>query len=236
MTPKLVALSVAVVLVLGTGGFVVGRFAIGSEQSEADQPAVRDQLNGIATQEAIKVAEERFVGDPLGIHIAPSVDDMPREVWAEDDELTMHGCGPAPVDRAEALDFPRSFAVPEGFSLSDDDSAGTGVNPWALECDGTIRSRGWDYEAVGVEGIPGKATVVRSIVKYDVQDVAGSQVAVEKVGPREAVVIRPASSSGLAQRYLFYFPESFGMTAVQTFNLDEVAAFEIAAAAAEASQ
>ncbi len=236
MTPKLVALSIAVVVVLGTAGFLVGRYAVGGDNSEADQPVVRDQLNEIATLEAIKDTEERFVGELVGIHIAPSVDDIPRDVWEKDNDLTAHGCGPAPLDRAESLDLPRALVLPKGFTLSEEDSAAAGVNPWALECDGTVRSRGWDYETAGVEGVPGKATVVRIIVRYDAQDVAKSQVVVEDIGAREAVVIRPASSTGLAQRYLFYFPESFGMTAVQTFNLDEKAAFEIAKAAAEASQ
>jgi hypothetical protein len=79
-------------------------------------------------------------------------------------------------------------------------------------------------------------SVVRQTTKYDTQSVAKSQMSTQTIGGREAVVVSPVSSSGLAQRYLIYFPESFGMTAIQTFNLDEDAAFKVAEAVAGASR
>lgn len=236
MAAKNAALALLVMAVLATAGFAVGRFAFGRSASEADQPVVRQQLDEIATQQAMKDSEDRFIGELLGIHIGPAATDIRGDIWEEDSQLTSHGCGPAPVTKAASLDLPRPLRLPENYTISDEDSAGTGMNPWALECDGIIRSRGWDYATAGVEDIPGKAVVVRLIVRYDLQSVAESQVSVERVGARDAVVIRPASSSGLAQRYVFYFPESFGMTVVHTFNLDEGAALEFANAVAEATQ
>ena len=234
---KLLLASVAVISVLGTAGFLAGRYFVGGDKgSEAQQPSVANQLDAIQTQQAAKDAEERFIGQPLGIHLAPSLDKIPKEVWAEDDRLTSGGCAPVSVDDAKSLDFARPLQMPDGYAVATEDAANTGSNPWALVCGGTVRSRGWDYTTPGVQQIPAKVSVVRLATNYDTQSVAKSQVSTQTFGGREAVVVRPASSSGLAQRYLIYFPESFGMTAIQTFNLDQDAAFKVAEAVAGASR
>ena len=115
------AISVAVVVVLGTAGFFVGRYFVGSNGGEAKQPSVAIQLEQIQTQQA-----------------------------------------------------------------------------------------GKDTEAV---------SVVRVTTRYDTQSVAKSHVSTQTIGGREAVVVSPASSSGLGQRYLIYFPESFGKTSTRPSTL-----------------
>ncbi len=226
----------AVIVLLGTAGFVVGRYFVGGGGSEAKQPSVANQLEQIETQQAIKDSEARFVGQLLGIYLAPSVDQIPKEVWEEDGRLASAGCAPVSVQEADSLDVARALQMPDGYILAAEDSADTGTNPWALACGGTVRSRGWDYTTAGVQGIPAKASVVRLTTRYDTQSVAKSQVSTQTIGGREAIVVSPASSSGLAQRYLIYFPESFGMTAIQTFNLDQDAALKVAEAVAGASR
>lgn len=237
MNPKRLAISAVVVVVLGTAGFLVGRYFVGADGgSEAKQPSVANQLDAIQTQQAAKDAEARFVGQMLGIYLAPSLDQIPKQVWEDDDRLTSGGCVSVGVDEAKSLDFARPLQMPVGYTVATEDSANTGSNPWALACSGTVRSRGWDYTTPGVQQIPAKVSVVRQATNYDTQSVAKSQVSTQTIGGRDAVVVSPASSSGLAQRYLIYFPESFGMTAIQTFNLDKDAAFKVAEAVAGASQ
>jgi len=216
---------------------VLGRYLVADGGgSEAKQPSVANQLDAIQTQQAAKDSEGRFVGQLLGIYLAPSVDQIPKEISEEDDRLTSAGCESVSVQEASSLDFARALQMPDGYVIATEDSANTGFNPWALSCGGTVRSRGWDYTTAGVEGIPAQVSVVRVITRYDTQSVAKSQVSTETIGGREAVVVSPASSSGLGERYLIYFPESFGKTSIQTFNLDQDAALKVAEAVAEASQ
>lgn len=225
------------VAVLSTAGFVLGRYLVaGSGGSEAKQPSVANQLDAIQTQQAAKDAEARFVGQLLGIYLAPSVDQIPPEIWEEDQRLTSAGCGSVGVQEAGSLDFARPLQMPDGYVIATEDSANTGSNPWALSCGGTVRSRGWDFTTPGAQGIPAQVSVVRVTTRYDTQSVAKSQVSTQTIGGREAVVVNPASSSGLGQRYLIYFPESFGKTSVQTFNLDQGAALKVAEAVAGASR
>lgn len=230
-------LVVALVLIaaLGTGGFFIGRQLM-SGGSQAQAPGLSNQLRAVQTQEAQKQAEPRFSGQLLGIYLAPSLDQLPPDVQSEHERLSVGGCVPVSVEQASALDLPRPLAMPPSYVLAQQDSANVGTNPWALACGGSVSSRGWDYTTTGAQGIPATVSIVRIVTKYDTQDVAKSQVSTQIIGGREAIIVRPASSGGLAQRYLIYFPESFGHTSIQTFNLPEADALKVAEAAAEASR
>lgn len=235
MTTRKLTIVILLVAALGTDGFFAGRFLLGGG-TKAQQPKVVDQLSVVQTQAAQKQAEPRFVGQLLGIYLAPSLDQLPAEVQARHQRLSAGGCVPVPVEQASALNLLRPLAMPPGYVLSQQDSANAGSNPWALACGGSVSSHGWDYTITGAQGIPATVSIVRIVTKYDTQDVAKSQVSAQTIGGRGAVVVRPASSSGLAQRYLVYFPELFGMTSIQTFNLPEADALQVAEAVAGASR
>jgi hypothetical protein len=222
--------------VLAAVGFVLGRILTDDGGTEADQPSLIDQLDQSKTQEAKDATEHRFVGEKLGIYIAPSRDQLPREVWEEDVELSSAGCVPTSIDNAASLDFTDPLRMSAAFALSEMDSANTGTNPWALSCGGVLRSRGWDYTATGPQGTPATLSIVRTTTTYDTQEVAESRVSIRIVGGREAVVIEPLSPDGLAQRTLIYFPEPFGKTSIHAFNLPEADVLKVAEAVAEASQ
>ena len=225
---------VALTAVLATAGYVVGSRLLTSGGTEAQQPSLVDQLDALKALEEELGAEARFNGELLGIHIAPSEDQLPAEIRAEYDRLLASNCVSIPVEQAGALDFPRPLVMPAGY-VPDEAAPETGSN-YALSCGGRPWNRGWNYATTGAEGIPARVSIVRSTLTYDIQDVALSQVSIEVIGGREAVVIRPVSPDGLAQRHIVHFPESFGSTYVHTFNLSEAEVLKIAEAVAEASR
>lgn len=123
--------------------------------------------------------------------------------------------------------------MPAGYTLSPADSAGTGANPYAVACGGTVTGRGWEYTSTGASGIPANITIGRSRGRYDVQSVAKSQVTTPIIGGRQAIVITPVAALG--QRVIIHFPEPFGSTDVMTFNLAVEDAMNVAEAVAVAS-
>lgn len=239
MTTRRLAVTVLLITVLGAVGFLAGRLLLGGDGgTEAQQPGLIDRLDTLKTQEARQKRQPRFVGELLGIYIAPSLDQVPRQVLEENERVRSGGCEVIPAEEANALDFARPLEVPAGYIVADRGIGfvESGTNPWAEACGGKAYLIGWGYNVIGAEGIPATVSIVRSTLGYTTQDVAVSQVSTEVIGGREAVVIRPASPDGLAQRYLVHFPESFGSTSIHTFNLPEAEVLKVAVAVAEATR
>lgn len=227
-------LALVVVGVVATGGFFLGRMLVDGGGTEANEPSVADRLDGLGDAKDAEELEPRFVGELLGIHLAPSIDGIPREVLDEDERLTVGGCSRIEPGDAGDLSFSRPLTMPVGFALAEPEEEGR--NPWASACSGATRILGQRYAAVGAEEIPAAVTIVRTRLRYDTQDIAESRVSTQVIGGRAALVISALESSGLAQRSLVYFPESFGMTVVHAFNLSESDLFEVALAVAEATR
>jgi len=236
VTRQRLAVAFLLFAVLGTGGFFAGRAFLGDGGTQAQRPNLIEQLDAVQTLEAGQRTEDRFVGELLGIYIAPSLEQLPREIQEERERQLAEGCTVIPVEQAAELDFPGVLVLPPGYVLSEQDAGGTGFNPYAFSCSGNVGSIGWTYDAAGPGGTPGTISIVRSTNSYDIQDVAASQVSTEVIRGREALVIRPASRDGLAQRHLIYFHEPFGMTFIHAFNLPESEVLKVAEAVAEASQ
>lgn len=236
MSIKTLAVALVLLAALGAGGFFAGRALVGDGGSVAQEPSLSEQLDAVQTLEAARRTEARFAGELLGIYIAPSLEQLPREIQKEREERLASGCTEIPVGQAAELDFGEALALPAEYILSDQDAGGTGNNPYAFSCSGQVATVGWTYDVAGASGTPATVSIVRSTNTYDVQDVAASQVSTEVIRGREALVIRPASRDGLAQRHLIYFHEPFGMTFIHAFNLPESEVLKVAEAVAEASQ
>lgn len=229
-----VGLALAVVGVLATGGFFAGRLLVDGGATEAEQPKVADRLDELGDARDAEALETRFSGELLGIHLAPSIDGIPKEVLDEDERLTAGGCARIEADNVGDLSFPRPLTMPSGYALAEPEEEGR--NPWASACSGTPRIFGQRYSIAGAQEIPATVTIVRTLLRYDTQDIAESRVSTQVIGGRAALVIPALESSGLAQRSLVYFPESFGMTVIHAFNLSESDLFEVALAVAEAAR
>lgn len=109
-------------------------------------------------------------------------------------------------------------------------------SPHATACSGQASGLEWDYTTVGAMGIPATVSIVRVITKYDTVDVAASLVSTQVIGGREAIVVRPYAADGLAQTSKVIFPETFGKTAIQAFNLSEAELLNVAGAVVEATR
>lgn len=229
-----VALALAVVGVLATGGFFVGRLLVGGGTTEAEQPKVADLLDELGDVRDAEESQPRFVGEMLGIHLAPSIDGIPKDVLDEDERLTARGCSRIEADNPGDLSFPRALTMPSGYVLAE--PAEEGANPWASACGGTPRIFGQRYSTAGAQEIPATVIVVRTLLRYDTQDIAESRLSTQVIGGRSALVIPALESSGLAQRSLIYFPESFGMTVIHAFNLSESDLLAVGLAVAEATR
>lgn len=236
MKTSKIAGALLVVAVVGTAGFFAGRVLVGGGGTEAQQPNLGEQLDELEDRRVEEEAEERFVGELLGLYIAPSSDQVPLEFREEGERLNAGGCEPLPLEEAGAFALARPLVMPEGYAVADIDSAHTGHNPWALACGGQLYTRGWDYTTTGAEGIPATVAVIRSVLKYDTQDVAASRVSTQVIGGRQAVVISPLLPGGLAQKIGVYFPEPFGQTIIHSFNLSEAEVLKVAEAVAEATR
>ena len=105
--------------------------------------------------------------------------------------------------------------------------------PGPSACGGRAFLLGWGYNVTGASGIAAEVTILRSVTRYDAQDVALSQVSTQVIGGRAAIMI---GAAGLAQRTLVYFPEPFGHTEIHFFNLPEAEVLKVAQAIVEASR
>ena len=109
MTAKRLIATIAFIAALGTGGLFAGRLLLGSDSggTEARDPSIIEQLDDIKAREAQAKSEGRFMGELLGIYIAPSMEQLPRQVLEEDERARAGGCEVMPAEKASALDFAR---------------------------------------------------------------------------------------------------------------------------------
>lgn len=219
---------------LVAGGFFVGRLLTNGGGTEAQSPSVVQRLDDLETIRDAEEAEPRFVGERLGIYLAPTLDGIPPDLLAENERMQAAGCVVIDVRDAGDLDFPRQLEMPEGYTLAPPDIEGS--NPWTRRCGGQTGWVGRRYIATGEQGIFANVIIVRSRLRYDTQDIAASRVSTQVIGGREAVVIAPLSAGGFAERSLVYFPEVFGKTAIHAFNLSGPEMLKVAEAVAEASR
>jgi hypothetical protein len=227
MKIKRIVLTLGLLAVLGAGGFAAAKLIGGAAGTEAERPGQVD-FDTIERRQATETAQPRFVGELLGIFIGPTEDTWPKDLQDEASQRLAGGCVDVPRSEAKSLDFPRPVALPKEYSPEE-------LVP-ARVCSGQVAGLTWGYTVSGVEGIPGHVQISRSIGKARTYDVASDRVSVEHFGGREAIFIRPITPDGLAQIAYVLFPEPFGVTGVQTFNLSEADTTAVAQAVAEASK
>jgi hypothetical protein len=224
---KRIALTLALLGVLAGVGFGIAKLVGEVRGTEAQRPTATD-FGTIEARRATETAQPRFVGELLGIFIGPTEGTWPKDLQDEASQRLAGGCVDVPRVEAKSLDFPRPIALPKEYSPED-------LVP-ARSCGGQVAGLTWGYTVSGVEGIPGHVQISRSVGKARTYDVASDRVSIEHFGGRDAIFIRPVTPDGLAQIAYVLFPEPFGVTGVQTFNLSEADTTVVAQAVAEASK
>lgn len=219
-------LTVLLLAALAAGGFFAGRQLAAGGASQAKQPSLFGQIEAAQTAAA---TGERFQGELLGITIAPSEDRIPAAILAQ--RQPAGPCVSIPVSEAGALDFPRPFAPPEGFTPGQPTE---GDGAWG--CGDKASAVSWSYQTSGPLDTPGNVGLSRLSWRFVTADVARNRVRVQNIGGRDAVVIGAATADSLAQTSQIIFPEPFGMTLISAFNVPEASLLKFAEAAAEASR
>ena len=238
MRIRRVIVSLCVLTVLGGGGFLAARLIGNVVGSGAEQPGQVDekltQQPGqvdeklIQQRQATEQAQPRFTGELLGIFIAPSEDAWPEQVRADQAQLVAGGCVDVPRSLAGTLEFPRPLTLAPEYVPKEEQPA--------TACSGKVTGLGWEYTTTGANGIPANVSISRAVAKASVYDVAADRVSVRTIGGRDAIFIRPITPDALAQISYVVFPESFGVTEIQTFNLPEDGVLAVAEAVAAASK
>jgi hypothetical protein len=227
MKIKRVILTLGLLTVLGAGGFGAARLIANAVGTGAERPGQVDEKT-IEQRQATERAQPRFTGELLGISIGPSEDTWPQQARADKAQLVAGGCVSVPRSTAGALEFPRPLALPADYVPKE--------QQLATACSGKVSGLGWQYTPSGANGIPANVSISRAVAKALVYDVAADRVSVQSIGGRDAIFIRPVTPDGLAQISYVVFPESFGVTEIQTFNLSEAGVLAVAEAVAEASK
>jgi hypothetical protein len=222
-----VGLGVIFVVVVAGAGFGAARLIGSVSGTGAEQPGKVD-INSIEQRQATEAARPRFFGQLLGISIAPSADGWPADARAEQTQILAGGCVGIPTANASALQFPRPLSLPPEYRPED--------LPSATACSGKPTGLGWTFTTPGANGIPAHVSISRAAGKELVYSVAADRVSVQNIDGRDAIVIRPEAADGLAQISYVVFPESFGVTEIQVFNLSETGLMAVASAVAEASK
>jgi hypothetical protein len=220
--------TLGVLAVLGGGGFLAARLVSNSIGTEAQQPGQVDEKL-IQQRQQTEREQPRFTGELLGIFIAPSEDLLPEQARRQQDERRVMDCRHVTPPRGGELDFPRPLALPSEYVLKQE-------RPEAVACDGELTGMGWDFTTAGANGIPASVSITRGRSTASVYDVAADRVSVRNIGGRDAIFIRPITPDGLAQISYVVFPESFGVTEIQTFNFSEEGLLAVAEAVAEAGK
>ena len=220
-------LVLGVLAVLGGGGFLAAKLVGNGIGTEAEQPGQVDEKL-IQERQAAEREQPRFTGELLGMFIGPSEAAWPEKARTDQAQLVAGGCVGVPRSAAAALGFPRPLRLPAEYVAEEQQSA--------TACSGNVTGLGWRYTATGANGIAANISISRAVAKALVYDVAADRVAVQSLGGRDAIFIRPITPDGLAQISYVVFPESFGVTEIQTFNLPEVGVLAVAEAVAEASK
>ncbi len=227
MKTKRVIIGLCAFAILGAAGFGAARLIGRAVGTGAEQPGQVDEKL-IQERQASETQQPRFTGELLGIFIAPSEDAWPEQPRAAQAQLVAGGCVGVPRSTAAALEFPRPLALPPEYVAKEE--------PPATACSGKVTGLGWQYTVTGANGIPANVSISRAVAKALVYDVAADRVSVRNIGGRDAIFIRPITPDGLAQISYVVFPESFGVTEIQTFNLSEAGVLAVAEAVAEASK
>lgn len=222
----------AVLAAIAAAGFLTAQLVTrpGKHRTEAQQEGTAAAIAQAQTAEA---QEPRFVGELLGISLAPTLDMMPPAVVAEQKRIVAGGCSAIALEQAKGLQFARSLNMPTGYVLEPG-------YPQATACSGVPSGIEWVYSGSGAGGAPARVSVGRDVARLATPGgetgVARSRVSTSVISGRDAIVVRPATTDGLAQISAVIFPESFGKTSVDAFNLSEADLLTIARAVADAAR
>ena len=225
MLRRYVLLSVVIALV-GVSAFAITRqLAPDDPNTRATSPeSLVVDAGGLAATREADQAKPRFVGEILGIFIAPTETDWPEALRKDREARVSGGCTYASRDRAGDLDFAEEPVV-TGFIQTPEE-------PVVVQCSGSVTGVNREYQGMAASGAPATLLIARGVSRAWGADVAVDSVTEAKIGGRDAIIIKPATPDGIGQTSLVIFPEPFGITIVYAFSLSETELLAVAEAVA----
>ena len=232
---KRLFLGLAVVVTLGSVTFWAGTRLNRGDNSEAQVPASQRIDSELATRQAAVAADAllpKFVGTIRGIALAPTEVQWSAEFQQSESARRAKGCDTALATDPHGMDFAHPVVLPARFSTAGV-LAETG-RPDVFPCNGKLMGANWDYVSTNADGTPSNVWISRSVAKGELFDGAAARVSSQTINGHPAVVVKPVTADGFAQNAMVLFPEAFGVTKVETFNVSEAELVEIATAVATA--
>ena len=197
-----------------------------------------------------ELSKPRFVGEVLGIFIAPPEVPVPDKYLTFKDICRPDTLTPRVSDeRAGQLDL--KFQLPPEY-IFQPDSMDTGVivcaprdqieilGPESLRLRdpeaGVVYAARWEYAATQPSGHLGRLLIVRSLFPYRQYDVAADRVKATVIGGRPAVLVEPITPDGVSSVAAVIFPEPFGVTEVHSTSVPLADLLAVAEIVAKATQ
>jgi len=180
-----------------------------------------------------ELSKPRFVGEVLGIFIAPAEVPVPDK-FVTSEELCGRWSLSVQVPWEKAGQLGLSVELPPPFVL-DVDSLDTGVIACADHPEKVYAAR-WEYAATQPSGHLGRLLIVRSLFPYWQYDVAADRVKATVIGGRPAVLVEPITPDGVSSVAAVIFPEPFGKTEVHSTSVPLADLLAVAEIVAKATQ
>jgi hypothetical protein len=217
--------SITLVLAIGVAAFFGVRLIMDTWFVEAEEGGIFPPFDEITNEEQ----QPRFNGEMLGIFIAPSVD-SPPDGYTKPSDVCPPGEGSQSVPWEEAGLLDLDLILPADYVLETDSP-----NTSAIACGGTVTTARRNYTVRTSNGMTADVIIGRSIFRLQQYDVAEERVTTETFGGLDAVLIRPVTADGLAQRSGVAFPEPFGSTFITATSLPLEDLLDVAALVGEAT-
>jgi hypothetical protein len=173
--------------------------------------------------------EPRFVGDRLGVYLAPPRTEIPGG-YRTYEEI----CGSAPTVAADASlagELDLSLSLPPKYTLLEN-SPNTGV----VACEDQVFAARWNFAVQTPSGYIADIVIGRTVLDHDEIDTAATRVKVRTIGEREAILVEPVTSDGRNQHSAVIFPEPFGTTFIHASDLPRPDLLQLARIVAEATK
>lgn len=201
-----------------SGAFFAARYVWDNLIAEADDP-LPPELEEINAD----FAKPRFKGEILGVFIAPPDEPVPDKYTTFAEYCGSEQATSEQMAWDAAGQFALAINLPSQFKL-ETDSLNTGV----VGCGGKVYAARWSYAVAQPSGYQGTLVIARGVFSHFPFDVSTERVKTIEAGGRPAVLVEPITPDGIGSNAAVIFPETFGVTEIQSSGIPLTQLLEVA--------